>query len=1711
MNTKTSTMYTEEYTQKIKQLTHPSFDQIRAIAIESISHLSNDEHTALWKELEHGVKLLDSHETMCEYLRAYGLMHEAKIKNALEHLPLDILKSKNLQIIDWGCGQGLASICYFDFLNDRGICPTVEKVVLIEPAEQALKRAVLHLSGYISEEKIVPIKKYLNDVTANDIQSGYSVTLHFFSNILDVASVEVKSIAQTISDNLEGEHYFICVGPLNSTNHRIDSFYNWFAHPSLIWEEEHNKDSHKYTAKYKLFRIERIEQEAILVPYNPPVQFHAAFQLDGVKRALESQEEKSNALLEYLSSFEVATPYFDLGASIYDDVDPVFAVLNNIIVRGLPTKASPYIEAAFEDFGNHKVVNPLGGIDFVLGDLDTQNALLALHTIDSRFNFQDHPYDVSQLDSDLERYYISNVANPILKQVLIPQRSLGSITKNTSQLTQRVDFSLEFPYETIDLLGNKHKGCVIELDGDKYHAGAQKYKDEDRDKILAANHWSSIRIKESDIKSKTLDNLGSEYVQMLFEAYKKPFDQDWIRTLQLVLSPIAIARFEKTLVEALLVNRLNIDSQEWNILVEERDVPCAALAIVDFKQMFEHLVKLSQAYGNRRFPKVNLTIISSKEFVNSKLHDINDPSIEVTVRTKASATIKNKIYDMVVDISMLRRAVLEDISHSNFQSKNGCHFCIRSSHYHRSARSIYTTDVIDYKPLVAKDTQGAYTPLEAETTHLRYFLQLLFRKEDFRPGQLPILSRALQNRSVIGLLPTGGGKSLTYQIAAMLQPGVTLVVDPLRSLMKDQYDGLRKAGIDSCTFINSFIDAPEKERRAKLMEASQMQIVFLSPERLCIYGFREKLRNMHDLGVYFSYGVIDEVHCVSEWGHDFRFTYLHLGRNMYNYVLPKQTANRRSLTLFGLTATASFDVLADVERELSGDGQFNLDADTIVRDENTNRLELQYKIERVPIEYAEDKYYDRENKLDRDLPRALNIADKWATYESKKEFLQHYLNLIPRYIAELQQPDSLASIIKHYYSRQNMAIAPTNQLYVEMPYDFGAKKEEYLQSGIIFCPHKRGTGISVDENAKTTAQQMPVGTFVGNSGEDTVEDNTADSKSFANLELFRDNHLPLMIATKAFGMGIDKPNVRFTINMNYSSSLESFVQEAGRAGRDRHTALSVILLSDYRLVRINPKYKVSTFPISIIKNKWFREGDLQRILQRYNLTISPEYIDLCSPEKDMARLRCGICNNRFAFDLCGASCSRCNKGPCKDTCSNYSKCQLRLVPRTSRGFQYVEDLKESLNQAGLTISAKNLEYMNVDYETVMFFYNNNFKGALIEKRTMHDLLSRSVISLFLGDDAEMKNTYEVSDFLKELQHYNVGAQLVAWIPTRTIAKYKGKLFEVRSYNNKEARIAEAGSPEIHTVARKDIDIYRDKADVAKAIYRMCCIGLIDDFTEDYSRGAYRVVAVRKAAGAYYKSLQKFLERYYSPEKAHEEISKVPSYKGDNEIHKCLGYLTEFIYEKIAVKRKRAIDDMRTFCMLGLQNKDWKEANEDLKDFIYYYFNSKFARKDFEYPNLSGEKSFSLTSDTDNGKRSSFEIVKKYLRVVDDDVTSQDSSSQIDNIKHLQGAVRLIRRSLTDGNPTIDWLNVFCLLFLGTDSNESLTEELKESYIHGYVEFHKLYSNRMTYYKILEEYKTSLAARNIAKQSIELLEQWDAEAELELHLSWLNEFKKKYIN
>lgn len=1534
------------YIEQLYNIQNPSFNSIIELNA-SLVPLQYRSRPWQYPGLNHGTAVLTTEEQCNAYIAAYGNMHQGKINEVLDEIKINDFANTDLQIIDWGCGQGLATICLFDFFNKHNLSlDLVKKVVLIEPSEVARDRAKTHVNAYLrDEDKIVVIGKYIDDVKVDDIVSDEPVTLHLFSNILDIPSIDLLRLANCIKTNLKGLHYFFCWGPLNQGNNRIDSFWSYFNEADSVFFNTHNKQeynaegklikTYSYTAKNRVFKVNGDECELIFVDYYQPKQFHAAYQLDAVCKALKSVDKnKLDGLHKNISDFEVQTP-FDIGASIYEDVHPILAVLNNIITRGLPTKASPFLESAFADLGNQLLEDRLGGIAYDINGLNGEDLFLAMHLIDPR--------------------------------------------------------------------------------------------------------------------------------------WQKSFDSSWTNVLQLVLSPVAVARLEKTILEALMTRVLNISATRWKVLVKEHDVPCAALAFEELREMFKHITQLSAEYSDLKFPEVELTIVSTKEFAQSSLH--------LNHRVLVGEYHSNAEYDMVIDFAMLRRNGLEDIDFTDYKCKNKCYFNVRSAHHHRNDRQIYTSDRILYKQIATQNNQGRYEDIEDNVKHLRYFLRMLFRKQDFRPGQIPILNRALQYKSVIGLLPTGGGKSLIYQIAAMLQPGVTLVIDPLRSLMKDQYDGLIGAGIDCCSYINSSIEVPEaikakgakeiqdyrikeRERRSKCLEQSEFLFMFLSPERLSILNFRERLKNMQETGVYFAYGVIDEVHCVSEWGHDFRFSYLHLGRNLYRYVLPKPKEGdekENHIPLFGLTATASFDVLADVERELSGNGAFPLDAETVVREGDTNRFEIQYKIEPVPVSFT--------------LKQADGTVkpNKWAIFDSKKDFLDSLISQMPFYLNELLTEQSIQTITDGYTTGPRADGRELKSLQTDIPSDFLSPQDVYDYGGIVFCPHKDHTGVAVFTNQFELTTKHPnakIGTFVGS--DDGIALHHVE-ESFKNLELFRDNKLSLMIATKAFGMGIDKPNVRFTINMNYSSSLESFVQEAGRAGRDQRMALSVIMLSKYRIARVKPGTQF--FKANIYK--WYDANDIEEIAQKKGIPV--EDFEICDETSDLVKLKCKQCGDsckRFENNCCSFACNHCDKpqkyesfkSVCAQKCEYYDTCELAKVPTVDKWSRY-EHLSVYKERYPF-ITCENYEFLNADYETVMFFYNNNFKGENHEKLKMHQLLSKLSMKVTVGGQNEDEKT--IHGFLATLQSVRVGTKVISYIP--------------------------------YTKGEYD--------DIAKAIYRMCCIDLIDDFTQDYNSKCFRIVSYKKSDGQYYAALEKYLRRYYTVERAAELVSEVPSYKGENEIHKCLGFLTHFIYDKIAVKRKRAIDDMFAFCVHGVDaNKDWKAINEELKDELYFYFNSKYARR--EYRTERGEQ-FSLLVDTDEGKRSSWETVLKFMQVVDNQWISKNSeagSTQNDNAKHLYGAVRLIRRDAKEINPTIDLLGAFCLMFLGTNNNHLLQKELEDLYISGMKEFYRQNDRILFWEHIFEVFNNNPNVSAYFANNGGLLK---SAAMLEIHKYELSNIKNNYI-
>src|SRR5436189_5182574 len=325
-------------------------------------------------------------------------------------------------------------------------------------------------------------------------------------------------------------------------------------------------------------------------------------------------------------------------------------------------------------------------------------------------------------------------------------------------------------------------------------------------------------------------------------------------------------------------------------------------------------------------------------------------------------------------------------------------------------------------------------------------LKEYFGYEAFRPLQREIVEDALSGRDVFALLPTGGGKSLCFQLPALLRDGVTIVVSPLIALMKDQVDALRTSGI-AATFLNSTLAGNEARERLRGLDRNQFRLLYVAPERLMMENFLERALNWNIAQI-----AIDEAHCISEWGHDFRPEYRELKK------LREHFANA---SVMALTATATERVRVDIIKQ----------------------LQL-----REPHCYVAS--FNRPNLAYRVVPKA-------APYEQLLQFIR---------------------------SRPN-------------------------ESGIVYCASRKSTD-SLARNLNDdgiSAKPYHAGL--------TSSERTKHQESF-----LRDD-VRVVTATIAFGMGINKPNVRFVVHYDLPKNLESYYQETGRAGRDGLPSECVLLFS----------------------------------------------------------------------------------------------------------------------------------------------------------------------------------------------------------------------------------------------------------------------------------------------------------------------------------------------------------------------------------------------------------------------------------------------------------------------------------------------------------------------------------------------------------------------
>ena len=366
-------------------------------------------------------------------------------------------------------------------------------------------------------------------------------------------------------------------------------------------------------------------------------------------------------------------------------------------------------------------------------------------------------------------------------------------------------------------------------------------------------------------------------------------------------------------------------------------------------------------------------------------------------------------------------------------------------------------------------------------------LKQYFGYDEFRPGQKEIIQKVIDQENVLGIMPTGSGKSICYQLPALLLDGLAVVVSPLISLMKDQVDAANQLGIPA-TFINSSLDGYETARRFQEIDRQQYRLLYIAPERFIMPDFIQAMKRWNVRMI-----AIDEAHCISQLGHDFRPSYLQMAKQL------NQLPNRP--VIVALTATATIQVAADIKR--------------LLKIPDGNHIQTGFERENLRFQVVKD--------------------------QKKEQYLVEYLKINKNqsgiiYAATRKEVDRLYHLLKKF--------------------DFSVGR---YHGGL-------------NENERTEMQ-----------------------------EAFLYDRLQLIVATNAFGMGINKSNVRFVIHYQIPGSLEAYYQEAGRAGRDGLSSEAILLFSPQDI-------QVQKF---FIQQSQREEGQKQKEYEKLKAMTEYVYIESC--------------------------------------------------------------------------------------------------------------------------------------------------------------------------------------------------------------------------------------------------------------------------------------------------------------------------------------------------------------------------------------------------------------------------------------------------------------------------------------------------------------------
>lgn len=434
----------------------------------------------------------------------------------------------------------------------------------------------------------------------------------------------------------------------------------------------------------------------------------------------------------------------------------------------------------------------------------------------------------------------------------------------------------------------------------------------------------------------------------------------------------------------------------------------------------------------------------------------------------------------------------------------------------------------------SRDLLAPYRTRQPSKRTLDYFARRFFQIPHLRSEQVEVITSLISGRSRLVILPTSFGKSVCYQLPALLVPGVLLVISPLKALIRDQVESLLKLGLTAIGSVTSSDSSAQKDEYLRQLRAGRYRLFYISPERIQIQRFALEIeQSASEWGAWAL--AVDEAHCISEWGHDFRPAYLQLGR-----FRRELTGRNGAVPVLALTATASSPVKQDICHVLD----ITEEPVTLA---SVDRPEISLSV--YPVSEIQGKPEQLPVLLNRDVAKALS--------QTTEELFRG-----PPYSAGMVIFTIYAD--PHGRHRYHQGIGPIRESLIGTSVLGEHEVAVHSSTPPRRCPRCESHSFVI-QSSKTRGKNGLKHECLscGHKFDDaSMVDPTAWDRHISDTQdRFKEDHFPVLVATKGYGMGIDKRNIRAVVHFAFSGGLESYYQEVGRAGRDKKQAHAALLFT----------------------------------------------------------------------------------------------------------------------------------------------------------------------------------------------------------------------------------------------------------------------------------------------------------------------------------------------------------------------------------------------------------------------------------------------------------------------------------------------------------------------------------------------------------------------